>query len=199
MRNRACLVLIAALSPVSLFAGVTMVTQTTLPRVGCDFRVDKCNTWVTEDPSYFHFRDGISIPGPANVGSANGDPTLYRASFGFRDYAPLHLETVEDLLTLIRAKLSNCPQVELSFDEDTGDITVHYLRTNCDCDCDWSVNVRDVKAGDFVWTRTTDNYSPRLGQMERRKFHTASQQDAQDIQSAFAQICAINNWTISAP
>jgi hypothetical protein len=194
--NKACLVLMVALSPASLFAGVTMVTQTTLPRVGCDFRVDKCNTWVTTDPSYFHFRDGISIPGPTDVGPANGDPTLYRASFGFKDYAPLHSETVEDLLVLIRAKLSNCPQVEFSFDEDSGEITVHYL--HADCDCDWSVNVRDVKASDFVWTRTTDNYSPRLGQMERRQFHAASEQDAQDIRAAFARICVINNWTISS-
>lgn len=195
--NKACLVLIAVMSPAPLLAGVTMVTQTTLPPGKCDFRVDKCQTAVATDPSDFIFRDGPSRPGPADVGPGNGDPTLYRSKFGFKDFAPPRTETVESLLALIRSKLSNCPEVELSFDEDTGDITVHYLHSECDCDCDWTVNVRDVKTSDFVWVRTTDNYSPRLGQMELRKFHAASEKDAEDIQSAFAGICAINNWQIT--
>jgi hypothetical protein len=197
MMNKACLVLIAVMSPASLFAGVTMVTRTTLPPNKCDFRVDKCQTEVATDPSDFTFRDGASRPGPAEVGAANGDPTLCRSSFGFKDFAPLRTETVEGLLALIRAKLSNCPDVELLYDDDTGDITVHYLKTDCDCDCDWTINVRNVKTSDFVWMRTTDNYSPRLGQMERGKFHAASEKDAEDIQSAFAGICSIHNWTIS--
>ena len=197
MTMRACLVLMAVLSPASLFAGVTMVTRTTETR-GCDFRVDKCNTWVTTDPSDFIFRDGAAIPGPNELGAATGDPTLCRGAYGFKDYPPLHAETVEDLLAQIRAKLSNCPEVSLSYDEDTGYITVHYLVTTCDdCDCDWTINVRNIKSSDFVWKRTKDNYSPRLGQMELRKFHAASEQDAHDIQSAFAGICVINNWTMS--
>jgi hypothetical protein len=197
--KKACLILIAVMSPASLLAGVTMVTQTTVTTRKCDFRVDKCETAVAVDPSYARFQDGTTHGGPGDVGSATGDPTLCRSSFAFKDCPPIHSETVEDLLALIRAKLNkvNCPQVELSFDEDTGDITVHYLRTECDCDCDWTLNVRDVKTGDFVWVRTTDNYSPRLGQMERRKFHAASEKDAQDIQSAFAGICVINNWRMS--
>jgi len=197
MMNKACLVLIMAMSPVSLFAGVTMVTQTTLPPGKCDFRVDKCQTSVATDPSYVHFQDGAPQSGSTDIGSSTADPTLCRSSYGFKDYPAIHSETVEELLAAIRAKLANCPEVEISFDEDTGDMTVHYLRTECDCDCDWTINIRNVKTSDFVWTRTTVNYSPRLGQMERRKFHAASERDAQDIQSDFARICAINNWTMS--
>jgi len=176
-----------------------MTTQTTLPPGKCDFRVDKCETSVATDPSYLHFHDGISHGASTEVGAATGDPALCRSSLGFRDYPGIHPQTVDDLLALIRAKLNkvNCPQVELSFDEDTGDITVHYVHTECDCDCDWTINIRNVKTSDFVWIRTTDNYSPRLGQMERRKFHAANERDAQDIQSAFAGICVINSWTIS--
>jgi hypothetical protein len=195
MKMRACLVLIAALSPVSLFAGVTMVTQTTRP--GCDFRVDKCNTWVSTDPSYFTFQDGIFIH-TAPLQGGVGDPTLYNAAFGFKDYGPLHSETVADLLADIRSKLSNCPEVTLAFDEESGEITVHYLKTDCaDCDCDFTINIRDVKATDFVWTRTSDNYSPRLGQMELRKFHAMNQKDAQDIQTDLSKIVTINNWSMT--
>ena len=169
-----------------------MVTQTTSSK-GCDFRVDKCQTEVATDPSYVHFHDG-SVHLTQDVTPAIGDPTQCHG-YGFKDYGPTHVVTVDDLLADIRAKLNKCPDVTLTFDEDTGDITVHYLKATCDCDCDWTINIRDVQATDFVWTRTSDNYNPRLGQMERRKFHTVNEQDAQDIQSDFSQIRSINNWS----
>jgi len=198
--NKACFVLIVAIvaiDPASLFAGETMITQTSRPTTHCDFRVDKCETSVATDPSYMRFKDYQSLPGPADVGSATADPTCYRPSpFTFTDY-PAPQETVEELLALIQKKLNkvNCPLVEFTFNDNTGDITLRYVRSTCGCE--WTVNVRDVKADDFVWKRTTDNYSERLGQMERRKFHCVSAQDAQDIESAFTQICVINGWTIS--
>ncbi|MCE0523201.1 MAG: hypothetical protein LV480_09855 [Methylacidiphilales bacterium] len=194
--NKTCfvlIILIAAINPASLFAGETMTTRTTPPPSGCNFRVDKCATSVATDPSYMHFKDGASIPGPTDVGPAQGDPSSYRASaLTFRDYAAAPQPTVDDLLALIRKKLSNCPEVELTFDDTTGDITLRYLHSSCGCE--WTVNIRDVKAGDFVWQRTTDNYSEELGQMERRKFHCDSKDDAEYIQSAFSRICVINGW-----
>ena len=197
--NKTCLVLtivIVAINPASLFAGETMITQTSRPTTGCDFRVDKCETSVATDPSTIHFKDGISIPGPTDVGSATADPAFYRSSsVVFQDYAPLQQQTVEDLLALIRKKLSNCPEVEFAFDDTTGDITLHYLHSACGCE--WTVNIRDVKADDFVWKRTTDNYSEQLGQMERRKFHCVSERDAQDIESALTRICTINGWQVT--
>jgi hypothetical protein len=199
--KKTCFILtaiIVAMNPASLFAGETMVTQTTRPPTKCDFRVDKCETSVATDPSYLRFKDGTPIPGPADISPATGDPGFYCSSYAFQDYqSPTKSPTLEELLALIQKKLSNCPEVEFTFDEDTGDITIHYLHSDCDCNCDWTINVRNVKADDFVWKRTTDNYSPRLGQMERRKFHTTSEKDAQDIESACAQICAIKNWPIS--
>jgi hypothetical protein len=197
--NQTCFALVAvivALSPASLFAGETMVTQTTRPPAGCDFRVDKCETSVATDPAYLHFKDGTP-PGRADRGAFTGDPALYHSDT-FQDYPTSQQNlSVEDLLALIQKKLSNCPEVELTFDDSTGDITVHYLHSTCDCDCDWTINIRDVKADDFVSRRTTDNYSERLGQMERRKFHCVSSKDAQDIEGAFHEICAINGWQIS--
>ena len=196
--KKACLVLIAsALSIAPAFAGVTMVTQTTTSSSKCDFRVDKCQTEVATDPSYIHFHDGSSHLGPNDVGAYNGDPTRCGARYGFADYASNHVATIDELLADIRAKLNKCPDVTLAFDEDSGDLTLHYLKTDCDCDCDFTINIRDIQATDFVWTRTHDNYSPRLGQMERRKFHTVSEQDAQDIQSDFGHIRAINNWSVT--
>ena len=196
--NKACFVLIVAIVaiyPASLFAGETMITRTSRPTTGCDFRVDKCETSVAKDPSYMRFKDGTSIPGSTDVGSATADPAFYRSSnVTFRDYSPPQ-QTVEELLALIREKLSNCPEVEFTFDDTTGDVTLRYLHSACGCE--WTVNIRDVKADDFVWQRTTDNYSERLGQMERRKFHCVSEKDAQDIESAFTQICVIKAWTIS--
>jgi hypothetical protein len=203
--NKSCFVLIVAIvaiNPASLFAGETMITrtsQTTRSTTKCDFRVDKCETSVAEDPSYIHFKDYPTIPGAADVSPATGDPALYHvSSVIFKDYPPPPT-TVEELLALIQEKLNkvNCPLVEFAYDDTTGDITIHYVHSDCDCDCDWTVNIRDVKADDFVWKRTKDNYSERLGQMERRKFHTANARDAQDIQSAFTQICVINAWTMS--
>jgi hypothetical protein len=194
MMNKMCFVLMVAMSPASLFAGVTMVTQTTYSSAKCDFRVDKCQTSVATDPSYVHFKDGKAMPG-ADVGAANGDPAAYRSTFGYADYPALQKPL--DLLTLLRSKLSNCPEVTVTYDEESGDITVHYLHSTCDCDCDWVINARNVSADDFISTRTTDNYSNRLGQMELRKFHTATDLDAQDIVSACARTCAINGWTMS--
>jgi len=195
--NKACFVLIVAMSPASLFAGETMITQTIRPTTRCDFRVDKCETSVATDPSYVRFKDGTSRPGPADVGATSVDPGFYVPLDTFQDYPTgQKTPTVEELLALIRQKLSDCPDVEFAFDEDTGDLTVRYV--NSPCDCAWTVNVRDVKANDFVWKRTTDNYSPRLGQMERRKFHTSNEKDAQDIEAAFTQICAIKGWTIQS-
>jgi len=196
--NKSCLVLIAgiiAINPATLFAGETMITPTTRPTAGCDFRVDKCETSVSTDPSYMRFKDGVAINGSTDIGSGTADPAFYRSSsITFRDYAPLQ-PTVEDLLALISKKLSNCPEVEFTFDETTGDITIRYLHSACNCD--WTINIRDVKADDFVWKRTTDNYSEQLGQMERRKFHCVSEKDAQDIESAFNRICAIKGWQIT--
>jgi hypothetical protein len=196
--NKTCFALvigIVVINSASLFAGETMTTQTTLPPAGCNFRVDKCETSVATDPSYMVFKDGVSIPGPADVGANPGDPSCYRSSsITFKDY-PAPEPTVKDLLTLIRQKLSNCPEVDFTFDDTTGDITLRYLHSTCGCE--WTVNIRDIKADDFVWQRTTDNYSERLGQMERRKFHCVSEQDAEYIQSAFARIRAINGWQIS--
>jgi hypothetical protein len=196
MINKACFILIVAMSPASLFAGVTMVTQTTLPSTKCNFRVDKCETSVATDTSYVRFKDGTAIPGSTDVGPANGDPTVDRSDFGYADYSAVHQPTIEELVALIRSKLGNCPEVTVAYDDDSGDITVHYLHATCDCDCDWVVNVRNVNTDDFVWKRTSDNYSERLGQMERRKFHCASEKDAQDIQSACMRICAINSWAM---
>jgi hypothetical protein len=196
--NKACFVLIGivAINPASLFAGETMITQTSRPSTKCNFRVDKCETSVATDPAYLRFKDGTSIPGPADVGPGKSDPGFYRPSGAFLNYpAPPQTPTIEELLALIEKKLSNCPEVEFTFDDDTGNITLRYVHS--DCGCEWTVNIRDVKASDFVWKRTTDNYSERLGQMERRKFHCVSEKDAQDIESAFTQICAINGWTIS--
>ena len=187
----------SALSAAPVLAGVTMVTKTTAPSGKCDFRVDKCQTEVATDPDYAHFTDGSAHLTPKGGDSTGNDPSLYRSRYGFKDYPSTHIDTVADLLADIRAKLNKCPEVELFFDEDTGDITVHYLKATCDCDCDWTVNIRDLQASDFVWTRSADNYSSRLGQMERRKFHAVSEKDAQDIQSDFAGIRSINNWTVS--
>jgi hypothetical protein len=194
MMNKACFVLIALMSPVSLFAGEKMVTETTLPPGKCDFRVDKCETSVAEDPSYLHFKDGKTSGGSTDVSPKTGNPAAYWARFGFADYTVIKHPTVEELVALIRNKLSNCPEVTVNYDDDTGYLTVHYLAGSCDCD--WVVNVRNVTADDFVWKRTTDNYSPRLGQMERRKFHTTSETDAHDIETACAEICSIHNWTM---
>jgi hypothetical protein len=201
--NKSCFVLIAAIvaiNPAALFAGVTMTTQTTQTSrssANCDFRVDKCETSVAEDPSYIRFKDFPVNAGTLTVSPATGDPTRYHAcAVVFKDLPPPPT-TVEDLLALIEKKLNkvNCPEIQFSFDEDTGDITVRYVHSACDCD--WTINIRDVKADDFVWKRTKDNYSEDLGQMERRKFHTANEHDAQDIQSALSQICTINAWTIN--
>jgi hypothetical protein len=196
MMNKACLALIIAMCPATLFAGVTMVTrttETTRTTGGCNFRVDKCATSVANDPDYFRYKDGNLIGNSPGTGSPGGSGAAYYETFKFRDYAPQPV-TVEDLVALIRSELSNCPEVTVSYDENTGDITVHYLHSACD-DCDWVVNVRNVTADDFVWKRTSDNYSPYLGQMERQKFHTTSEQNAQKIESACEQICKINNWS----
>ncbi len=190
--NKACFVLLIAMSPVSLFAGETMATPSTPPPTKCNFRVDKCETSVDTDPSYMRFKDGTLISG-VDSSSATADPAYYQYDdFAFQDFAT-HTPCVCELISLVAKKLSNCPEVELTFCKDSGDITVHYIYSAGDC-CDWTINIRDVKADDFVAVQTTDNYSNQLGQMERRKFHTASQQDSQDIQTAFAQICAINGW-----
>lgn len=200
MMNKACFVLMVVLCPATLFAGETMVTRTTQTTqtirttTKCDFRVDKCETFVATDPDYFHFKDGRASLVPVGNCSASGDPSLYKSSFGFVDYHALQQPTVDELIALIRSKLSDCPEVTVTYDDCSGDITVHYLKSTCDCDCDWVVNVRNVKAGDFVWKRTFDNYSPYLGQMERQKFHCLSEEDAQKIESACEQICKINNW-----
>jgi hypothetical protein len=197
--NRTCFLLvtvIVAIYPASLFAGETMVTQTTRPPTKCDFRVDKCETSVATDPSYVHFKDGTT-QSEIEINSASADPACScscPSDFAFQDYST-HQPTVEELLDIVRQKLGNCPPVEFTFDETTGDITLHYV--NSPCGCEWTVNIRDVKADDFVWVRTTDNYSEELGQMERRKFHCANAQDAQDIESAFNRICVINGWQIT--
>jgi hypothetical protein len=195
MINKACFVLLVALCPATLFAGETMVTQTTRTTTGCNFRVDKCETSVATDPSYFHFKDGKAPLAPSDTSPSTGVPAPDQSPFIFVDYdsAPQQ-QTVEELVALIRHNLSNCPEVTIYYNGITGDITVHYLNSTCDCDCDWDVNVRNVKADDFVWKRTSDNYSPYLGQMERRKFHCRSERDAQSIESACEQICKINNW-----
>jgi len=200
MMNKACLVLIVAMCPATLFAGETMVTQTTQTTrttTRCNFRVDKCETSVAIDPDYFHYKNGTLIGGPVSPGGAGANPAEYEASFTFLNFGPPP-PPVEDLVALIRSNLSNCPEVTIQYNDDTGDITVHYLTSTCDCNgnCDWVVNVRNVKADDFVWKRTTDNYSPYLGQMERRKFHCTSEQNAQKIESACEQICKLNNWTM---
>jgi len=197
MMNKACFVLIVAMCPASLFAGVTMVTQTTTTQTtGCNFRVDKCETSVATDPSYVHFEDGTGSSTPAGRSTATGDPTQYKSSFAFADYTYVPAQPkIDELVALIRNSLSNCPEVTVNYDNGTGDITVHYLAGTCDC-CDWVVNVRNVTADDFVWKRTTDNYSNYLGQMERQQFHCRSEQDAQKIQSACLQICRINGWAM---
>jgi hypothetical protein len=199
MMNKACFVLMVAMCPANLFAGVTMVTQTTQTystTTRCNFRVDKCQTSVATDPSYIVFKDGKAPMAPAGSGTA-GLPPQYETPFLFVDYdTPSQQPTIEELVALIRSKLSNCPEVTVNYDNGTGEITVHYPTSTCDCDCDWVVNVRDVKADDFVWTRTSDNYSSYLGQMERRKFHCTSEENAQKIESACEQICKINSWTM---
>jgi len=203
--NKACFVLmvvIVAINPACLFAGETIIThqqraKTEVRTVGCDFRIDKCETSVATDPSYMRFKDAPTLPGTADVGAGTADPAFYRSvPFTFKDFQTPE-KTVDELIAFIQEKLNkvNCPQVAFSFDDDTGDINIRYVHSACGCE--WTVNVRDVKADDFVWKRTTDNYSERLGQMERRKFHCVSAQDAQDIESAFTQICVINGWTIS--
>ncbi len=196
--NKTCFVLIVAMCPASLFAGETMATHTTIrttTSTKCDFRVDKCETSVATDPSYVTFKDGTA-PSAADPSTAAADPELYKSSFKFVDYSSSSQETIEELVALIRSNLSNCPEVTFNYDEDSGDITVHYLTATCDCDCDWVVNVRNVKVDDFVWKRTSDNYSPYLGQMERRKFHTTSEENAQKIELACRQICKINSWAM---
>ncbi len=195
--NKACLVLIVAMCSAPLFAGETMVTQETQTyrtTNGCNFRVDKCETSVATDPSYIRFKDG-KPPLIVGTSTASGGSSQYQSSFLFADYASSPQQpTVEELVALIRNKLSNCPEVTVKYDDDSGDITVHYLTSTCNCDCDWVVNVRNVKADNFAWKRTRDNYSPYLGQMEREKFHCTSESDAQKIQSACEQICKINSW-----
>lgn len=197
MMNKLCFVLIAAMCPATLFAGETMVTKTTAPTGPCNFRVDKCETSVATDPSYQRYKDGTASHSTTITDASGGDNSRYNAKFIFADYANPKQDTIEELLALIRSKLSNCPEVSLCYDEDTGDITIHYLKTspNCGCDCDWVINVRNVKGTDFVWTRTKNNYSEYLGQMERRKFHTTSEEDAQKIEVACGQICKINSWS----
>ena len=198
MMNKACFVLIVAMCPATLFAGETMVTQTThTTSTKCTFRVDKCETSVANDPAYFHFKDGRAPLPCGDLGSVSADPAQYKSAFNFVDYdSPSQQQTVKDLVALIQSKVGNCPEVTVAYNDDSGDITVHYPTSTCKCNCDWVVNVRNVKANDFVWKRTTDNYSPYLGQMERQKFHCASEQDAQKIESACAQICKINSWTM---
>ena len=191
--NKACFVLIVAMCPATLFAGETVVTRsTTTTTTRCNFRVDKCETSVATDPDYFRFKDGSVSTGSVTNGTGS-IPTPYRGNFAYVDYGPLP-PTVEELVALIRNKLSYCPEVTVKYDDDSGDITVHYLQSTCNCNCDWVVNVRNVKSDDFVWTRTADNYSPHLGQMERQQFHCKSEQDAQKIESACEQICKINSW-----
>ena len=195
MMNKACFILMVAMSPATLFAGETMVTETTRPTTNCDFRLDKCETTVATDPSYVRFKDGT--PGLAPVGTGTAvSASSYQSSFNFVDYsAPLQPPT-EDLADLIQSKLSNCPEVTVKYDDYSGEISVHYLKPTSKCDCDWALNVRDVKADDFVWVRTSDNYSPYLGQMERRKFHCDSQQDAQKIELACELVCKNNAWAM---
>ena len=173
-----------------------MVTQTTQTTTGCNFRVDKCQTSVATDPAYVVFKDGKAPLAPAGSGTAGPGYAPYEPPFAFVDFAaPSQQPTVDDLVALIRSNLSNCPEVTVKYDNGTGEITVHYLTAGKDCDCDWVVNVRDVKADDFVVKRTSDNYSPYLGQMERRQFHCTSEQGAQKIASACEQICKLNGWT----
>jgi len=194
--NKACFVLLVAMCPATLFAGETMVTrtQTTRTTTTCNFRVDGCETSVAKDPDYFHYKDGALIGGPISGAAAGSAPGEYEPPFVFLNFSP-QPPTVEELVAQIRSNLSNCPEVTVKYDEDTGDITVHYLHSaRNSCNCDWVVNVRNVNGDDFVWKRTTDNYSPYLGQMELRKFHCTSEPEAQKIQSACVQICKINNW-----
>ncbi len=200
--NKACFVLmvvIVAINPACLFAGETIIihqqpAKTEVRTKKCDFRIDKCETSVATDPSYMRFKDYPPSHGSTDVGAATADPAFYRpAPFTFKDFQTPEV-TVDELIAFIQEKLNkvNCPQIDFSFDEDTGDINIRYVHSACGCD--WTVNVRDVKADDFVWKHSTDNYSDRLGQMERRKFHCVSGQDAQDIESAFTRICVINGW-----
>jgi len=188
---------IVAINPACLFAGQDMITSTSRTTVKCEVRIYKCEAETDHtDPPYLRFKDYTSFHGPIETCIRQGDPSFYYATrfFVFKDY-PSSQKTVEELIAFIQEKLNrvSCPRVDLTFDDSTGDINVGYVHSGCE----WSINVRDIKPEDFVWKQTRDSFSARLGYMERRKFHCASEQDAQDIESAFTRICVINAWTPS--
>ena len=194
--NKACFVLIVAIvaiNPACLFAGQDMITLTSRPTAQCEVRDDYT------DPPYMRFKDYPSPHGSTDTSTGTQpDPAFYCPLpirfFTFKDYPPPQ-KTVEELIMFIQAKLNKVrsPMVDLRFDDSNGDINLRYVHSGCE----WIVNVRDIKPEDFVWKQTRDNFSVRLGPMESRKFHCASEQDAQDIESAFTRICVIHGWTLS--
>src|SRR5471030_987461 len=112
--NKACFVLmvvIVAVNPACLFAGETIIThqqpaKTEVRTVGCDFRIDNCETSVATDPSYMRFKDYPTFPGTADVGAGTADPAFYRpVPFAFKDFQTPE-KTVDELIAFIQEKLN---------------------------------------------------------------------------------------------
>ena len=175
--NKACLgliVVIVTINPASLFA-------------------------QQDETSYIRFKDFTSQHGSTDTSTGKQpEPDLYNPIsirfFPFKDY-PSPQKTAEDLIMFIQERLNKAgsPLVDLTFDDSTGNIKVRYVQSGRG----WTINVRDIKSEDFAWKKSRDNSSVRLGEMGSRKFNCASEQDAQDIESAFTRLCEMNGWTPS--
>ena len=175
--NKACLGLIVAivtLNPACLFA--------------------------QEDPtSYIRFKDHTPQHGSTDTSTDRlPDPAFYypipTRLFPFKDY-PSPQKTAEELILFIQEKLNKVRSqaVNLTFDPSKGNIIIRYAQSGRG----WSINVRDIKPEDFVWKKSGDNSPVLSGGMGSMKFNCASEQDAQDIESAFARIRVMNGWTPS--
>ena len=156
-------------------------------RRAVDFQLGKCETSVATDPTYVHFQNGVSIFWASYCRLGYGRSRL----ISFIKFSGLSAPETREHRRPARPcpqQTQQLPEIELSFGEDTGVITVHYPRPLClqlvdkrqECNC-----------GRLCLETSHDNYSVQLGQFERRKFHVVSEKDVQEVQSAFTQICSI--------
>lgn len=193
--NKTCLGLIVAIvsiNPACLFA-----QQDITPTSRLTAKPDVTGDYI--DSSYIRFKDYTSAHGSTDTCTGKlPDPALYYPIpirfFPFKDY-PSPQKTAEELILFIQERLNKAgsSMVDLTFDDSTGNIKIHYGQSGRG----WIINVRDIKPENFVWKKSGDNSSVRLGGMGSRKFNCASEQDAQDIESAFTRICKMNGWTPS--
>jgi len=151
-------------------------------------------------PAYLRFKDFTPAHGSPDTSlGKDPDPTIYYpipVRFSpFKDY-PSPDKTAEELIMSIQEKLNKADSsmVGLAFDDSTGNVIIRYAQSGRG----WIINVRDIKPEDFIWKKGGDTSSVRLGKMGSRKFHCANEQDAQDIEAAFARIRVMNGWMPSA-